>query len=926
MDDPGSGKKLIVIAALVLFMGAFAMLGLVAALASTVALPYLVISKVEGWFKGGSSWIGHELSDFGNLVDPQSNKTIHDLLLEKLDCTNVSPQDRAAGWCIQPVYAEQQSPIPPNKLWLVPVWQAAAAKYNLPWELLAAVSAARTQFGSHDCPSSKDYPGDGFDRLSPSIWSTDKKAGLAVGHATLTDATDIGKGCKDSGEPVSMKKDEKTDVYDAVDSTFVTASALSRLQADKQWDYAEPADVTDDSTCALAKTDGYTYRYSNVVSGDGGYNQHLDIPQDIVQLGLRYTYATYGKQDFPATSGQIPGESDPRQVPSAVIDQLITATGQALGMRPKLIEEVRPALHKTMAAESAYRSAALQGLISGDPNNNYPDRARGLFQFTPGTFWNSRVPGFDNIFNPLHNLIAAMNIMYHGSGGNYTVPPLNLGKDGVWPQGGGWNPHFRNGNPYANLDPGNSTTTSTDTTTTASPSASTTPVKLDPQTDATSMAVAKMTGSKKLYSACYVATVHDWYVAIVSNPPLSGGAGGLAAAVQIAEQQLAMHVHEVPDGCNRGPQVDQYLLSVGIDAAAEGGPGGCANADLRPWCAAFVSWVMQKAGVAPVTEANVNEGKGSAAAIDFWKFGRDKNIIKPPTYAPNPGDLVLFWVSASGDSAQHIGLVVGRDNSTITTIEGNAGDAVSEEHYSRNPVVAVLSGISGFVALSDIYGSGSAVSAPVSSGSAQQPHIVQKLIPFGSKRKTETAAYAQKHYGTKTWHLNNPKVIVEHYTESSTMASAWNTFAPDVPDSELHELPGTCAHFIVDTVGTIYQVVPTTIICRHTVGLNYTAIGIEMVGMSDQEILGRPAQLDAVLKLTAWLQGKYGIQLRNVIGHNESLSSPYHKELYAPWRCQTHSDWKHADMQILRQKLKKIDKADGVSIGPSAGTYDDSCS
>ena len=63
-----------------------------------------------------------------------------------------------------------------------------------------------------------------------------------------------------------------------------------------------------------------------------------------------------------------------------------------------------------------------------------------------------------------------------------------------------------------------------------------------------------------------------------------------------------------------------------------------------------------------------------------------------------------------------------------------------------------------------------------------------------------------------------------------------------------------------------------------------------------------------------------------MIGHNESLSSPYHKELYAPWRCQTHSDWKHADMQILRQKLKKIDKADGVSIGPSAGTYDDSCS
>ena len=32
-------------------------------------------------------------------------------------------------------------------------------------------------------------------------------------------------------------------------------------------------------------------------------------------------------------------------------------------------------------------------------------------------------------------------------------------------------------------------------------------------------------------------------------------------------------------------------------------------------------------------------------------------------------------------------------------------------------------------------------------------------------------------------------------------------FAADVPDAELHELPGTCAHFVVDRDGTIYQLV-----------------------------------------------------------------------------------------------------------------------
>ena len=34
------------------------------------------------------------------------------------------------------------------------------------------------------------------------------------------------------------------------------------------------------------------------------------------------------------------------------------------------------------------------------------------------------------------------------------------------------------------------------------------------------------------------------------------------------------------------------------------------------------------------------------------------------------------------------------------------------------------------------------------------------------------------------------RVIVEHYTAGTTFASAYATFAADVPDSELHELPG----------------------------------------------------------------------------------------------------------------------------------------
>ena len=66
--------------------------------------------------------------------------------------------------------------------------------------------------------------------------------------------------------------------------------------------------------------------------------------------------------------------------------------------------------------------------------------------------------------------------------------------------------------------------------------------------------------------------------------------------------------------------------------------------------------------------------------------------------------------------------------------------------------------------------------------------------------------------------------------------------------------------------------------CRHTVGLNYTAIGIEHVGFSDGEILRNTRQMAASLRLTRWLRCRYGIGVNNVIGHSESLSSPYHRE------------------------------------------------
>jgi N-acetylmuramoyl-L-alanine amidase len=195
----------------------------------------------------------------------------------------------------------------------------------------------------------------------------------------------------------------------------------------------------------------------------------------------------------------------------------------------------------------------------------------------------------------------------------------------------------------------------------------------------------------------------------------------------------------------------------------------------------------------------------------------------------------------------------------------------------------------------------SAKAAPVT-----EPRIVWDPIPFGAARKAQTRAYAERHYGLGTYELIDPHVIVIHYTDSPDFQSTYNTFAPDTPDPELHELPNTCAHYVIDRDGTIHQLVSINIICRHTVGLNWTAIGIEHVGYSDPQVLNDRRQMGASLALVRWLRCRFHIEIRNVIGHAESLASPYHRERVAALRTQTHGDFRHADMQTYRKRLRAL--------------------
>lgn len=187
---------------------------------------------------------------------------------------------------------------------------------------------------------------------------------------------------------------------------------------------------------------------------------------------------------------------------------------------------------------------------------------------------------------------------------------------------------------------------------------------------------------------------------------------------------------------------------------------------------------------------------------------------------------------------------------------------------------------------------------------ALKPAIVQRPIPFGQDRRADMRAYSKRHYGDATARLSDPRVVVLHYTVTPTFEATYNVFAPNRPDASFGELPGLCTHFVIDTDGTIYQLVPLALRCRHTVGLNWTAIGIEHVGNRDADVVDRTAVRRASLRLVRWLQCRYDIDRADVIGHAESLTSPYHRERVASMADQTHEDLQPATMRRYRALLR----------------------
>lgn len=154
---------------------------------------------------------------------------------------------------------------------------------------------------------------------------------------------------------------------------------------------------------------------------------------------------------------------------------------------------------------------------------------------------------------------------------------------------------------------------------------------------------------------------------------------------------------------------------------------------------------------------------------------------------------------------------------------------------------------------------------------AQDIKITDKPIIYDSTRFKLSLQYLKERHGIiKTEPKIEPIMIVLHWTEAKTMSSTFNTFNQPILNGDRKAIAGASnlnvsSQFLIDRDGSIYRLMPENNFARHTIGLNYCAIGIENVGASDFPLTD--AQLLANVELIRYLANKYSIKY--LIGHYE---------------------------------------------------------
>ncbi|MDD5548612.1 MAG: peptidoglycan recognition family protein [Sulfurovaceae bacterium] len=160
-------------------------------------------------------------------------------------------------------------------------------------------------------------------------------------------------------------------------------------------------------------------------------------------------------------------------------------------------------------------------------------------------------------------------------------------------------------------------------------------------------------------------------------------------------------------------------------------------------------------------------------------------------------------------------------------------------------------------------------------GYAKDFAIIDKPIDFGPNRVSMTKDYIKNHYGLNVKDIIiNPKIIVLHWTAVPTLEGSFDRLKPEMLLTDRKDIVkagavNVSSQFLVDRDGTIYRLMPENYMGRHTIGLNYYAIGIENVGgRGDKSEDLTQAQVEANAYLVRYLKNKYP-RIELLMGHHE---------------------------------------------------------
>jgi len=200
---------------------------------------------------------------------------------------------------------------------------------------------------------------------------------------------------------------------------------------------------------------------------------------------------------------------------------------------------------------------------------------------------------------------------------------------------------------------------------------------------------------------------------------------------------------------------------------------------------------------------------------------------------------------------------------------------------------------------------------PIQKIFSQTFRTFNKPIVFDEIRKKLSVEYLKERHGIiQDSATIIPRMIVLHWTAIPTLEQSFDVMNPSLLPGARSGIAGAsslnvAAQFLVDRDGVIFRQLPETAFARHTIGLNYCAIGVENVGGSDAPLTNE--QLEANVALIIYLKKKYNIEY--VIGHHEYKSfigHPLWKEK-DPNYLTNKTDPGDEFMLKVRERIKDLD-------------------